>query len=363
MNSEIVKQPFENSPSIDLMQKDLRVVKQLDEGKWKQFVEKHPQGNIFHTPEMFQVFTQAKGFDPMLWAVVRNDGQVEALFLPVQVTLNNLLRPLTTRAISYGSVLCSPTNAGRRALSLLLNTYVRENRATCLFTELRNISDMQDEQPMLREQGFVYEAYLNYLIDLKPSPEQVFLNIGARTRKNIKHGLNKGEVTLKEVTEPGQLDICYNMLSQTYQAVRVPLANRSLFDAAFDLLHPKKMIRCMLAYVGDAPAAVSVELLYKDVMVGWYGGTDRAFSKYVPYDLLMWEILKWGAENNYRLYDFGGAGKPDEKYGVRDHKAKFGGKLVSYGRNTYVHMPGALWLSRQGYQFVRNLFKGRFPSL
>jgi hypothetical protein len=363
MNSEIVKQPRVNSLSLDLAQEDFRVVKQLDERNWKLFVEKHPQGNVFHTPEMFRVFAQAKGFEPMLWAVVRGDGQVEALFLPVRVTLNNLLRPLTTRSISYGSVLCSPTHEGRKALALLLNTYVRENRATCLFTELRNISDLQDEQPVLCEQGFVYEEYLNYLVELTPSPEQVFLNIGARTRKNIKRGLNKGEVSIQEVTAAGQIDMCYNLLSQTYQAAKVPLANRSLFQAAFDLLYPKKMIRFMLAYVGDVPVAVSVELLYKDVMVGWYGGTDRSYSKYVPYDLLMWQILKWGAENGYRLYDFGGAGKPGEEYGVRDHKAKFGGKLVCYGRNTYVHLPGVLWLSRQGYHFVRHFFNGRFPGL
>ena len=363
MNTEIVKQPYGNTLSVDQAQKGVRVVKQLNEKDWKQFVEQHPQGNIFHTPEMFQVFARAKGFHPTLCAAVRGDGQIEALFLPVQVTLNNLLRPLTTRAISYGSVLCSPSNKSRQALTLLLKTYVRENRGTCLFTELRNVSDMEDKQPVLREQGFVYEDHLNYLIDLKRSPEDLFLSIGARTRKNIRHGLNKGEVTIHEVTGAGQIGICYNLISQTYQAARVPLASRSLFDAAFDLLYPKRMIRFTLAYVGDAPAAVSVELLYKDVMYGWYGGMDRAYSKYVPNELLMWHILKWGSENGYRLYDFGGAGKPDKEYGVRDFKAKFGGKLTCYGRNTYVHLPGVLWLSRQGYHIIRYLFNGRFPRL
>ena len=363
MNSEIINQPFENNLTVNTVLKDCRVVRHLDEKDWRLFVERHPQGNIFHTPEMFQVFAQAKGFEPMLWAAVRNNGQIEALFLPVQVTLNNLLGPLTTRAISYGSVLCSPTSEGRRALALLINTYVHENRMTCLFTELRNISDMQEEQPVLRGQGFLYEEYLNYLIDLKPSAEQVFQKIGARTRKNIKRGLNKGEVTVEEVTDPSQLDICYHLLKKTYQAARVPLANRSLFDVAFELLYSKQMIRFVLAYVGDVPVAVSVELLYKDVMIGWFGGTDRAYSKNIPYDLLMWQILKWGAEHGYRLYDFGGAGKPDEEYGVRDHKGKFGGKLVEYGRNTYIHLPLTLWLSRQGYHFVRSFFNGRFPGL
>ena len=339
---------------------DNRIVNSLPEEDWRNFVACHPKGNIFHTPEIFRVFARSKGFQPTLWAAVSGNGQIEALFVPVQVSLNDLLRPLTTRSISYGSVLCLPSKEGHQALSLLLKTYIRNTRQACLFTELRNVSNLENEQPLLLEEGFFYKEHLNYLIDLNRSPEDVFLGIGARTRKNIRHGLNKGAVDIREATNPEQIDACYDLLGQTYQAARVPLADRSLFLSAFDLLHPKKMIRFTLAYVGDIPVAVSVDLLYKDVIYGWYGGMNRVYSRYVPNEMLMWHILKWGSENSFCLYDFGGAGSPEEDYGVRDFKAKFGGKLVSFGRNTYVHMPRALWLSKQGFRVMRHLFKGSF---
>ncbi|MDH4208252.1 MAG: hypothetical protein OEV76_05210, partial [Anaerolineae bacterium] len=56
-----------------------------------------------------------------------------------------------------------------------------------------------------------------------------------------------------------------------------------------------------------------------------------------------------------RVYDFGGAGKADEEYGVRDFKAKFGGDLVCYGRNTCVHAPFRLAMSKLGYEGYRRL--------
>jgi serine/alanine adding enzyme len=336
-----------------------KVVNQLDEEVWRQFVDLHPQGNVFHTPEMFQVFAQTKGFRPTLWAVVRNNGEVVALFLPVQVTLKRLLRKLTTRAIGYGSVLCLPTEEGRQALELLLKTYVRKTKHECLFTELRNLSNLEDFQPTLQQSGFSYEPHLNYLIDISLSPEAVFENIGKRTRKNIRHGINRGEVIVHEVKERKEIAICYELLRQTYQAAQVPLQDISLFEAAFDLLLPKGMVRFTLAHDGQAPAAVSVELLYKDVVYGWYGGMDRAYSSHSPNELLMWNILEWGAQNGYRIYDFGGAGKPDEEYGVREFKAKFGGELVCYGRNTYVHAPSLLRLSKWGYEIVRQWFYDR----
>jgi lipid II:glycine glycyltransferase (peptidoglycan interpeptide bridge formation enzyme) len=135
----------------------------------------------------------------------------------------------------------------------------------------------------------------------------------------------------------------------------VPLADRSLFEAAFEILYPKNMIRVVLARVNGAYVGTSVELLYKDVVYGWYGGVDREYGRHNPNELLMWHILKWSAENGYRLYDFGGAGKPDEEYGVRDFKAKFGGDLVCYGRNICVHAPVLLKLSQRAYTIYRKL--------
>ncbi len=277
-----------------------------------------------------------------------------ALLLPVQITLKGgLLHRLTTRAVVYGSVLCEPTLAGKQALADLLRTYAQEMGRASLFTELRNLSDLSDLQPILTGHGFVYEEHLNYLIDLDRSPEEVMQSFGRRTRKKIRRELRRGKVIVEEINHPGQISIWYELLAETYAQAQVPLADRSLFDAAFEVLHPKGMVKFLLTRVDDAYVAASAELTYKDVIYGWYGGTDRAYSQYLPTELLMWHILRWGVENGYRVYDFGGAGKPDEEYGVRDFKAKFGGELVCYGRNTCVHSPYLLAISTRGYEIYR----------
>jgi len=332
----------------------ISIVRALPEEEWHRFVQEHPAGNIFHTPEMFQVFARARGHRPTLWAAVDGNNRSLALMLPVRVALmDGLLRRLTTRAILYGGVLCAPGPEGTEALGTLLRAYKRETKGGILFTELRNLSNLDVVQPILRQHGFVYEDHLNYLVDLRRPPEEIFQGMGRRTRKNIRRGLRRGEVVVEEVKERHQADTCYDLLHQTYRAAQVPLADRSLFEAAFDLLYAKGMVRFTLARVGQVPIATSVELLYKDVVYGWYGGVDRAYGSYVPNELLTWHILEWGAERGYRRYDFGGAGKPDEEYGVRDFKAKFGGELVSFGRNTFVHAPRVLWLSKQGYRLLR----------
>ena len=338
------------------METKLRIVNDLDTGQWKNFVDNHPQGNIFHTPEMFQVFARTRGYKPSLWSVIDEKNAPIVLFVPVQITLfKGWLRRFTSRAVSFGSVLAEPGPRAEEALALLFEAYKKRVGKNILFTELRNMSDLEHFQPVLRRLNFLYEGHLNYLIELMGPAEEMFQRIGSRTRKNIKRGLKKGEVAILDVKDRDRVETCYALLKKTYKLARVPLADVSLFTAAFDVLLPKKMVKFTLACVNDTPAAASVELLYKDVVFGWFGGLDRAFSSYGPNELLMWNILEWSSENGFRVYDFGGAGKPGEDYGVRDFKAKFGGDLVSFGRNTCVHNPMGLRVSDVGYRIFRRL--------
>ncbi len=143
---------------------------------------------------------------------------------------------------------------------------------------------------------------------------------------------------------------CFRLVRRSYRLAGVPLSDISLFESAQEILLPRGMVRFSLAMVGSSPAAASIDLLFKRVIYGWYGGLDRRYAAFLPNELLTWSILKWGAENGYRHYDFGGAGRPDERYGVRDFKAKFAGEPVSFGRNVCVHSPTLYRLCRAAYK-------------
>ena len=254
----------------------IRIVNSLPDRGWRAFIAANPNSNIFHTPEMFEVFARAERHHPTLWAAVDAEGCPLALLLPVQVTLfDSLPRRLTTRAIVYGSLLWQAGEAGMQALNELLNAYIREMGGKALFTELRNTSDLSAVRSVLQEHRFVHQDYLNYLIDLDMSPEALLQSIGPRTRKNIRRALNRGVVEVEEVRDERGLRAWYEVLQKTYRNARVPLANLSLFQAALEVLLPKGMVRFSQARVGADIVATSVELLYERSIYGWYGGIDR----------------------------------------------------------------------------------------
>jgi serine/alanine adding enzyme len=330
------------------------IVRQLDEQRWREFVENTPQSQIFHTPEMFQVFANTQNHKPEVWAATENGGQqVLALLLPVRVTLmNGLLRSFTSRSIAYGSVLYDPGLAGQEALTLLLKTYGQQMSKTSLFTELRNLSDLTAVQPILNNYGFVYEDHLNYLIDLDRPAEQIWQSVKSEVRTNVRKARKQG-VVVEEAATVAELQAGYAVLEDVYKRVQVPLAPVSLFESAFELLHPRNKLQCFLARVEGVYAGVAMRLLHKGIIYAWYAGVKSEYASYKVQDLLNWHVLEWGAARGYKLFDFGGAGKPDQEYGPRRYKAKFNGHLVNYGRNICIHSPLKLKLSQASYQFYR----------
>lgn len=321
-------------------------------------MDANPRSNIFHTPEMFQVFSRAEGHRPELWAAVEGD-RVLALFLPVRLTIGSrALSFLTTRAVCYGSVLYDESSKGIAGLAAVLRDYIDATGKSTLFTELRNLSDLTGAQHVLTECGFIHEDHLNYLVSLDGPVDEIFSRIGRRTRKQIRYGLRRGHVTIREATDGRDLATCYQLLRRTYAAARVPLAHPSLFEAAFELLSPRGMVTFPMAWIEETCVAVSVELVHGDTVYGWYGAVDRRYTSYTPNELLVWHVLRWAAQHGYRMYDFGGAGRPDEEYGVRRFKAKFGGALVNYGRDVHRHAPWRLAVSRVGYALYQRLMNG-----
>lgn len=55
------------------------------------------------------------------------------------------------------------------------------------------------------------------------------------------------------------------------------------------------------------------------------------------------------------LYDFGGAGWPNEDYGPRHFKKKFGGELVRFGRYRKVFSPIRMKMAEAAYDATRRM--------
>ena len=145
----------------------------------------------------------------------------------------------------------------------------------------------------------------------------------------------------------------YKLLELSYGRSQVPLADPSLFHATIERL-PAETIKLLLVEHEGQPVTAGISLVYKGLIFAWYGGTQR-IKGITPFDCLTWEEIRWGNENGCSVYDFGGAGWPNEDYGPRKYKSKFGSQLVHYGRYRKVYSTLKLALAESAYKAARSM--------
>ena len=82
-------------------------------------------------------------------------------------------------------------------------------------------------------------------------------------------------------------------------------------------------------------------------------GADDLYEHIFPSSYATYLGIRYAAENGFPLFDMMGAGKPDEAYGVRDFKARFGGEQVEHGRFLCICHPLLYALGKLGVQLLK----------
>jgi len=330
------------------------IVTSLNIEEWGKFVLEQPGGNIFHTPQMMEVFKRTKGFEPRVYAALSSQGDILSLILSVKIhTLSRLLGKFNTRTVCFGGILFSNNHHQEAdAIGKLIRSCNEFNEKGALFTEIRNLTDTSAIMETLVTHGFLYEEYLNYLINLDQPEAAIWKIITRQHRQCIKKSETFG-VHVREIKERDEIATFYHMIQKTYSRVKVPGPDSTLFEATFDVLVPIGMAKLLLAIKDDIPIGAAALLLYKDSVYVWYLGSDEAYFKLYPNHILVWESIKIGKKKGLRFLDFLGAGRPSEEYGVRNFKSRFGGPLTNFGRYYKIHSRLALNLSKGAYELYR----------
>ena len=325
-----------------------------DAPSWNDYVAAHPKGAIFHTLEMIDVFRATPNHEPFAVAALDADKRIVALLVAVRIeTISGLASALASRSIFYAEPLCDDSDDGIVALKSLIEEHDRVMSRRTLFAEVRPLLEPEAERVALEACGHRHLDYLNYIVDLKCGRESLWSKLSKSSRKKIRRSERRG-VEVQIDNSPQGVDRMYDLVRMSYARSNVPLADVAMFHAALEML-PADCVDVRIAWHQDTPVAGGIVLKYKRAIFAWYGGSRRV-SGIVPFDCLTWDEIRWGAENGCKSYDFGGAGWPDEEYGPRDFKAKFGGELVRYGRYRKVYSPLKLRLVETAYQTARRLF-------
>jgi lipid II:glycine glycyltransferase (peptidoglycan interpeptide bridge formation enzyme) len=203
---------------------------------------------------------------------------------------------------------------------------------------------------MFEANGFAYQPHLNFHVDTS-SLEIVEKNLGKSRKRDIRTTIRDGVTPVYQPTI-AQVKQYYQILQNLYTTkVKTPLFSWNFFEQ----LHRTEHAHFILTeYQGRIiGGTVCVELPSKALYEWFACGEDGVYDHIYPSCYATYLGIKYAAEAGCQIFDMMGAGKPDEAYGVRDFKAKFGGELVEHGRFLYIRKPLLYWIGKLGVKILK----------
>lgn len=325
-------------------------ISQIDAVKWQDLAEKSPTATWFQTREAYDFYASLPEMMTAFVIAIENRGKLNGVIVGyITKEKNSVKQYFTRRAIVIGGPLLSETISTEELKTLLAG--VRELlKNKSIYIETRNFNDYSQWKTTFAECGFAYQPHLNFHIDTSTA-EVVEANLGKSRKRDIKASIRNGvqvveNPTLQQVAE------YYQILKNLYKTkVKTPLFSFAFFEKLYKLPSSHFILVEMNGEIIGGTVCVSD----KRTMYEWFAcGKDGFYKNVFPSTVATFSGIDYAANHHFARFDMMGAGKPDEGYGVRDFKAKFGGKLVEYGRFVCLAKPLFYCLGKLGVRIIKS---------
>ncbi len=324
--------------------------KEIENSIWEELVQRSKWATWFQTAEAYTFFASLPDeFTPFVYGVSEN-GQLSGVVVGyVTQEKSRLKQFFTRRAIIIGGPLLDD-EISSEALSALLHTVRSELSKHTIYIETRNFNDYSRWKDIFRAQGFAYQPHLNFHIHTA-NMEEMERNIGKNRKRDIKTTVRDGVVPVMQPSIE-QVREYYSILQRLYKTkVKTPLFSWDFFEHLYHTAHGHFFLT---EYQGRIIGGTVCVCLENKAVYEWFVcGEDGVYEHIFPSSYATYLGIRYAAENNYPVFDMMGAGKPDEAYGVRDFKARFGGEQVEHGRFLCICRPLLYQIGKLGVILLR----------
>jgi lipid II:glycine glycyltransferase (peptidoglycan interpeptide bridge formation enzyme) len=328
---------------------------------WHELVESHPDGTVFQSPEMFDLFDRTEKMQPVAIGVCQKEEKVLA-----GIMLGVIIREMkgvggyfSSRTVIYGGPLIQPNEKDPDTiLDILLKELIKKVKHRSVFIQFRNFRDMSGLKAVFEKNRFRLRDRLNYLVNTT-SLGTVEERMGTDKQRQMRKGLKSGAEILPPASEEEMREF-YRILFDLYKnKVKKPLPDWSFFREFYKISTEGKLgtIR-LVKRNGQVIGGILSPVSPGKTIYEWYVcGLDQKHKEAYPSVLATWAAINYALKNDISTFDFMGVGIPGRSYGVRTFKSRFGGEMVNYGRFARINSRLLYFISEMGYNLLA-LMKG-----
>jgi len=283
--------------------------------EWDAFVLNHPAGSFFHLAAWREILERSFGYQPF-YLCAREGNRIQGvmpMFLVKSLLFGRSLVGMPTGV--YGG----PVAVDAQAAHILLAKAVDlAKKHKVRYLEIRGnpydtcqiLGNVEDDAS-----GWACKnLYVTFLSEIDPSDEANLARIPRKQRRMVRQGEKNG---LKAVFDNGRLSEFYEIYAESVRNLGTPVYGFAFFQHLVNAFGDRCKV-LLIEYGGKVVAAV-LSFFHRDQVLPYYGGALKKFRHLAPNDFMYWELMRYGASNGYKIFDFGRSKEGTGSYHFKRH--------------------------------------------
>jgi CelD/BcsL family acetyltransferase involved in cellulose biosynthesis len=311
---------------------------ELADPRWAEFAASHPQALPYHHPSWLRVLREAFGYRNATVGCADGAGRLCGI-LPL-VEKKSVLTGLRLSSLPNTPVAGPLASDDSSLHALLLAATARVDASRVRWLELK-VSGLGLDALM---DGFSRQDWdPTYVLDLPDTPEGLRFG-NSRHHSAIARAVRKAGrlgVAVRPASSLADVRRWYRLYLEAMRAHGVPPRPLQLFEAMWDVLAPRDLMRLLLAERQSGGQvqllAGSLYLMHGQTVVFAFNGRDSSQLQFRPNDAIHWTAIMEACASGFRRYDFGEVAEANT--GLSAFKEKWGAKPVPLYRYYYPQRP------------------------
>jgi serine/alanine adding enzyme len=316
---------------------------EIDNLKWNVLFQESSYASPFQNLLQYNFLNSIKGFAAEVFAVEEDNNYTSLVVLSIQRE-PGVKSYFTRRGIIYGGPVVHDGNI--KSLEFLLSNISLQYKSKLIYIESRNYFDYSKYDNAFKKNNFIYVPWLNFQLSAIDMAGMKKSMSEARLRQ-VKKAFKSG-VTYRQPNNIEEVSKYYQILQGLYhKKIKKPLFPEEFFLE----LYRQKIGKFFIVFFQNViiGGIVCLILENKAIYEFYVCGLDTEYKDQHPSVISTWAAMEFANANGIPIFDFMGAGSPEDQYGVREFKARFGGQLVEHGRylkvyNGFLYRLGVLGL-------------------
>ena len=325
--------------------------KDIDSAQWNSLVRTSAIATWFQTQEAYEFYaSMPELFKPFAIGLM-NEGRLKCVCVGYVTEEKNALKQMfTRRAIIIGGP-CLANDCLDYEVMELMRAVRRQIATEAIYIECRNFNNYSRWRNAFEAEGFSYVPHLNFHVDCADKAAMDG-KLSENRKRQIKKAIKSGIEIKSEGISELEIREWYDILLHLYKTrVKTPLFPLSFFIEFYRQRLGKYLL---VKFDGKVIGGIMCPILEGKCIYEWFVcGMDTEYRNQNPSVMATYAAMEYGNVCGLARFDFMGAGKPNEPYGVREFKEKFGGEMVEHGRFLHVAEPIMYKIGVLGVKMVK----------